>query len=245
MTTTPRPAGSLVSFVIGLIYTASLILLVLGVINYQVRNLGDTITRLLGSEPRPVEYRVAIDYNNLIEHQSRMIAQIETLDVPGYVRFAMPDYTFPGPLDIPVSTDAEFSMEYMAHVGFDLTDPESYSIEFHQLDDSVSIRYALPEPRILALEIPEGAIEDFFIDTPWFVPAGIRLQMNSAMFPEAIAEAATMAEAEIEGDPAYYQQAMEDLESALEGYAEDLFEGKQITVEVTFGGIARTDRTDR
>jgi hypothetical protein len=38
---------------------------------------------------------------------------------------------------------------------------------------------------------------------------------------------------------------MEDLESALEGYAEDLFEEKQVTVEVTFGGIARTDRTDR
>ncbi|GEM_PF-2588359 len=239
MSARAKPAGGLVSFLTGLVYLAAFCLFSLGLINYQTQSVTGLFRRLLGLDVPAVEYRVNIDYAPLVENQCRMIAHLETLEFSGFVNPVV-TYECPGPLGIPVRTDQQFGMRYTAHIGFDLTDPASYSLDYRQIEDSVTISLALPEPEILALEIPEGAIRDFYIDTDWFAPAGTRLAIDTEKFPEVMRAADSLARIEVEAGPAVFQQAREDLEAELREYLEEQLVGRVVDVRISFDEGGRT-----
>ncbi|HPO40938.1 MAG TPA: hypothetical protein PL067_09460 [Bacteroidales bacterium] len=219
------------------IFMISLMLFTLGTLNFEVQNVQEFISRLLGHGPESREYTATLDRVESIQTSARTLYQYETFvcqkNVDPWAELELSGFRWPWQRS---DRGLQMLLTSRVHIGYDVSDGTQF--ECHQDSSYIYMDVHLPDPTVLAVEFDENSLRDIHAYAVGGNPSLAASDYN-ALIGTVLTHARLLAVESIDDDE--YDAAQVFFEDQFRTFINELGGDRDVIVSFSYGEEIEND----
>lgn len=220
-----------------LIFMISLLFFTLGSLNFEVQNVQEFISRLLGHGPECREYTATLDRVESIQTSARTLYQYQSFDcqkiVDPWAELEPSGFRWPWQRS---DRGVQMRLAARVYIGYDVSDGAQF--ECYQDSSNIYMDVHLPDPTVLAVEFDENSLRDVLA---YAVAGNPQLAASdyNVLIGTVLSHARLLAVESIDEE---YNTAQVFFEDQFRTFVNELSGDRDVIVSFSYAGEVENDR---